>query len=98
MVGTITVRNLGRLKKVLSQLSDQAAGFRGPLPGSGRVDSGYRLEDFVGRAPGWPTCWTRPGKPLTAVRAYSFWGRPAPARIIASGIHAERHGGRPPPM
>ena len=29
VVGTITVRNLGRLKKVLSQLSDQAAGFRG---------------------------------------------------------------------
>ena len=80
VVGTITVRNLGRLKKVLSQLSDQAAGFRGLYQDLARVDSGYRLEDFVGESPGWPTCWTRPGRPLTAVRAYSFWGRPAPAR------------------
>ena len=51
VVGTITVRNLGRLKKVLSQLSDQAAGFRGLYQDLARVDSGYRLEDFVGESP-----------------------------------------------
>ena len=51
VVGTITVRNLGRLKKVLSQLSDQAAGFRGLYQDLARVDSGYRLEDFVGGEP-----------------------------------------------
>ena len=80
VVGTITVRNLGRLKKVLSQLSDQAAGFRGLYQDLARVDSGYRLEDFVGESPRVADLLDKARKPLTAVRAYSFWGRPAPAR------------------
>lgn len=44
VVGTITVRNLGRLKKVLSQLSDQAAGPSGAstriCPGGQRLTLG----------------------------------------------------------
>lgn len=51
VVGTITVRNLGRLKKVLSQLSDQAAGLPGPLPGSGRWTAANRLRICRGEPP-----------------------------------------------
>ena len=98
MVGTITVRNLGRLKKVLSQLSDQAAGFRGLYQDLARVDSGYRLEDFVGESPRVADLLDKARKAAHSGESVLILGETGTGKeIIASGIHAERHGGRPLP-
>lgn len=51
VVGTITVRSLARLKRVATRISDQDEGFQGLYRGLSRIDSGYNLEDFRGRAP-----------------------------------------------
>jgi hypothetical protein len=98
VVGTITVRNLGRLKKVLSQLSDQAAGFRGLYQDLARVDSGYRLEDFVGESPRVADLLDKARKAAHSGESVLILGETGTGKeIIASGIHAERHGGRPLP-
>ena len=97
VVGTITVRNLGRLKKVLSQLSDQAAGFRGLYQDLARVDSGYRLEDFVGESPRVADLLDKARKAAHSGESVLILEGKLTTEIIASGIHAERHGGRPLP-
>ena len=98
VVGTITVRNLGRLKKVLSQLSDQAAGFRGLYQDLARVDSGYRREDFVGESPRVADLLDKARKAAHSGESVLILGETGTGKeIIASGIHAERHGGRPLP-
>ena len=99
VVGTITVRNLGRLKKVLSQLSDQAAGFRGLYQDLARVDSGYRLEDFVGESPRVADLLDKAREAAHSGESVLILGETGTGKeIIASGIHAERHGGPPPPL
>ena len=92
------MRNLGRLKKVLSQLSDQAAGFRGLYQDLARVDSGYRLEDFVGESPRVAILLDKARKAAHSGESVLILGETGTGKeIIASGIHAERHGGRPLP-
>ena len=50
VVGTITVRNLGRLKKVLPPSQHQAAGFRGLYQDLAWWTAGYRLR-ILGEPP-----------------------------------------------
>ena len=99
MVGTITVRNLGRLKKVLSQLSDQAAGFRGLYQDLARVDSGYRLEDFVGESPRVADLLDKARKAAHSGESVLILGETGTGKeIIASGIPCRAPRGPPPPL
>ena len=89
----------GPVEKVLSQLSDQAAGFRGLYQDLARVDSGYRLEDFVGESPRVADLLDKARKAAHSGESVLILGETGTGKeIIASGIHAERHGGRPSPM
>lgn len=99
VVGTITVRNLGRLKKVLSQLSDQAAGFRGLYQDLARVDSGYRLEDFVGESPRVADLLDKARKAAHSGESVLILGETGTGKeIIASGHPCRAPRGPPPPL
>lgn len=98
VVGTITVRSLARLKRVATRISDQDEGFQGLYRGLSRIDSGYNLEDFKGTSPLVADLLDKARKAAHSGESVLILGETGTGKeIIASGIHAERHRGRPAP-
>ena len=98
VVGTITVRSLARLKRVATRISDQDEGFQGLYRGLSRIDSGYNLEDFRGESPAVKDLLEKARKAANSGESVLILGETGTGKeIIAGGIHAERHRGRPAP-
>lgn len=98
VVGTITVRNLARLKRVASQIGDTGAAFDGLYQSLARIDSGASLEDFRGESPLVMDLLEKARKAASSDETILIIGETGTGKeIVASGIHAERHDGRPAP-
>ena len=98
VVGTITVRSLARLKRVATRINDQDEGFQGLYRGLSRIDSGYNLEDFRGESPAVKDLLEKARKAANSGESVLILGETGTGKeIIAGGIHAERHRGRPAP-
>lgn len=98
IVGTVTVRNLDRLKGVLSQIGDPGGGFDHLYQNLARVGSGPLLEDFMGESPLVKNLLTRASQAAGSGESILIIGETGTGKeIIASGIHNQRHQSRPAP-
>ena len=98
VVGTITVRNLSRLKQVFSRIREQDAGFQDIYQELARTGAGHQLEDFIGSSPPVRDLLDKARKAAHSGESVLILGETGTGKeLIAGGIHAERHRGRPAP-
>lgn len=98
VVGTITVRNLSRLKQVFSRIREQDAGFQDIYQELARTGAGHQLEDFIGSSPPVRDLLDKAQKAAHSGESVLILGETGTGKeLIAGGIHAERHRGRPTP-
>ena len=98
VLGTVTMRSLGRLKRVVSQIGEEQPEFSGLYQSLARVESGLTLEDYLGES---PLVRDLVGKARRAAESDApilIIGETGTGKeIVASGIHSARSRGRPSP-
>ncbi|NCB62896.1 MAG: sigma-54-dependent Fis family transcriptional regulator [Clostridia bacterium] len=98
VLGTITMRNLGRLKQVVSQIGEASPEFAGLYQSLARVESGLTLEDYLGDSPLVADLLRKARRAAESDAPILIIGETGTGKeIIASGIHAVRSKGRPSP-
>ena len=98
VLGTITMRSLGRLKRVVSQIGEESPEFAGLYHNLARVESGLTLEDYLGDSPLVHDLLSKAKRAAESGATILIIGETGTGKeIVASGIHTVRSGGRPVP-
>lgn len=95
VLGTITMRSLSRLKKVVSQIGDEASEFAGLYQNLARVERGLTLDDYLGDSPVVSDLVSKAKRAAASDAPILIIGETGTGKeIVASGIHTVRSSGR----